>query len=104
MKHQINIEGIRLYAYHGCLPEETKVGAEYIVDVYMVCDFKEAAIKDDLNLTIDYCSIFEIYYFFNYELINNLVSIFIYQTLKHLAIKQKQNNPNPLKHQLKIKY
>lgn len=60
MKHQINIEGIRLYAYHGCLPEETKVGAEYIVDVYMVCDFKEAAFKDDSNLTIDYCAVFEI--------------------------------------------
>ena len=60
MKNQINVEGIRLYAYHGCLPEETKVGGEYIVDVYMVYDFHEAAIKDDLNLTIDYCTVFEI--------------------------------------------
>ena len=60
MKNQINVEGIRLYAYHGCLPEETKVGGEYIVDVYMVYDFHEAAVKDDLNLTIDYCSVFTI--------------------------------------------
>ena len=28
--------------------------------MYMVCDFHEAAIKDDLNLTIDYCTVFEI--------------------------------------------
>jgi dihydroneopterin aldolase len=60
MKNQINIEGIKLYAYHGCLPEETKIGGEYIVDVYLVYDFHEAAIKDDLSLTIDYCSVFNI--------------------------------------------
>ena len=60
MKNQINVEGIRLYAYHGCLPEETKIGGEYIVDVYMVYDFHEAAVKDDLNLTIDYCAVFNI--------------------------------------------
>lgn len=60
MKNQINVEGIRLYAYHGCLPEETKVGGEYIVDVYMVYDFDDAAKTDDLNLTIDYCAVFEI--------------------------------------------
>jgi 7,8-dihydroneopterin aldolase/epimerase/oxygenase len=60
MKNQINVEGIRLYAYHGCLPEETKIGGEYIVDVYMTYDFSEAASTDDLNLTIDYCAVFEI--------------------------------------------
>src|ERR1700741_3418204 len=60
MKHQITIEGINLYAYHGCLPEETRVGGQYIVDVYMTYDFHEAAIKDDLNLTVDYCTVFEI--------------------------------------------
>jgi 7,8-dihydroneopterin aldolase/epimerase/oxygenase len=60
MKHHINIKGIKLYAYHGCLEEEGKIGCEYIVDVYMQTNFEEAAIKDDLNLTIDYCTIFEI--------------------------------------------
>lgn len=60
MKNQISVEGIRLYAYHGCLPEETKIGGEYIVDVYLVYDFHEAAVKDDLNLTIDYCKVFDI--------------------------------------------
>ena len=43
MKHSITIEGIKLYAYHGCLDEEAKIGANYIVDVYMVTDFTEAA-------------------------------------------------------------
>lgn len=60
MDYHINVEGIKLYAYHGCLPEETKIGGEYIVDVYLTFDFHEAAVKDDLNLTIDYCKVFEI--------------------------------------------
>lgn len=60
MKHKINIEGIKLYAYHGCLEEEAKIGGNYIVDVYMETDFTEAAVSDDLNKTIDYCAIYEI--------------------------------------------
>ena len=60
MKNQINVEGIRLYAYHGCLPEETLIGGEYIIDVNMVYDFHQAAVKDDLSLTIDYCTVFDI--------------------------------------------
>jgi len=60
MKHFINIEGIELYAFHGCLEEESKIGGNYTVDVYMETDFTEAANLDDLSKTIDYCSIYEI--------------------------------------------
>ncbi|MBA3665482.1 MAG: dihydroneopterin aldolase [Bacteroidetes bacterium] len=60
MINTINIEGIKLYAFHGCLEEEAKIGGNYIVDVYMVTDFSEAAKTDDLSKTVDYCSIYEI--------------------------------------------
>ncbi|MCW3078429.1 MAG: dihydroneopterin aldolase [Bacteroidetes bacterium] len=60
MTHTINIEGIKLYAYHGCLDEEAKIGGNYIVDVYMQTDFTEAAKTDDLSKTIDYCAIYGI--------------------------------------------
>jgi len=60
MKNHITVEGIRLYAYHGCLEEEGIIGGEYIVDVYMQIDFMEAAAKDNLLLTIDYCTVFNI--------------------------------------------
>jgi dihydroneopterin aldolase len=60
MIHAINIEGIKLYGYHGCLDEEAKIGGHYIVDVYMTTDFTEAAASDDLEKTIDYCSVYEI--------------------------------------------
>lgn len=60
MTHSINIEGIQLYAYHGCLDEEERIGGHYVVDVYMTTDFSEAAKTDDLSKTIDYCTIYEI--------------------------------------------
>lgn len=60
MQNKINIEGIELYAYHGCLEEEAKIGGHYTVDVYILTDFTEAAELDDLDKTIDYCSIYEI--------------------------------------------
>jgi len=60
MIHKINIEGIKLYAFHGCLEEEAKIGANYIVDVYITTDFTKAAITDNLKETIDYCAIYEI--------------------------------------------
>ena len=60
MTHIINIEGIKLYGYHGCLEEEAKIGGNYIVDVYMTTDFSSAAKTDDLNETIDYCAVYEI--------------------------------------------
>jgi dihydroneopterin aldolase len=60
MKNTINIDGIKLYGFHGCLEEEGRVGGEYIINVSMVVDFNEAAITDDLNLTIDYCTVFNI--------------------------------------------
>ncbi len=52
--NRIDVSGIKCYAYHGCLPEETKIGCHYIVDVSLWVDFSKAAQNDDLNQTIDY--------------------------------------------------
>lgn len=54
MKHTIEVNGIKLYAFHGCLPEEGKIGGNYIVDVTITTDFTEAAKSDDLLKTVDY--------------------------------------------------
>jgi dihydroneopterin aldolase len=59
-KHQIIVEGINVYAYHGCLEEEGKIGCNYIVDVFMKTDFTEAAMSDDLTKTIDYVIVYQI--------------------------------------------
>lgn len=54
MKHTIEVNGIKLYAFHGCLEEEGKIGGHYTVDVKMITDFTEAANEDRLEKTIDY--------------------------------------------------
>ena len=58
--HKILVEGIKLYAYHGCLEEEGKIGTNYVVDVTMETDFTEAAQTDDLSKTIDYVVVYNI--------------------------------------------
>ena len=58
--HKILVEGIKIYAYHGCLKEEGKIGTNYIVDVEMETDFTTAALTDDLSKTIDYVAVYNI--------------------------------------------
>ena len=58
--HKIEIEGIKVYAYHGCLAEEGKIGANYIVDVTLEINFTIAALNDDLSKTIDYVTVYDI--------------------------------------------
>lgn len=57
MKHLIEVNGIKLYAFHGCLEEEGKIGGHYTVDVTMKTDFSEAAQSDELSQTIDYVQV-----------------------------------------------
>jgi dihydroneopterin aldolase len=57
MKQQIEVNGIQLYAFHGCLEEEGRVGGHYIIDVSLITDFTSAALSDDLTQTVDYVDI-----------------------------------------------
>ncbi len=57
MKHTIEVNGIKLYAFHGCLPEEERIGGNYVVDVMLNTDFSEAALHDTLHQTIDYVDV-----------------------------------------------
>lgn len=50
----ITVQDIRVHAYHGCLPEEERIGALYRVVVSAEGDFRRAAISDELADTVDY--------------------------------------------------
>ncbi|MGB2128508.1 MAG: dihydroneopterin aldolase [Flavicella sp.] len=50
----IKVENIRLYAYHGCLEEEAKIGSDYRVDVSVKADLKASSLSDKLADTVDY--------------------------------------------------
>lgn len=54
MKHTIELDGVKIYAYHGCLPEEEKIGGHYRVDVAVTTDFRRASESDELSDTVDY--------------------------------------------------
>jgi dihydroneopterin aldolase len=50
----IKLENIRVFAHHGCLKEETKIGSDYSVDLEVKADLQNSAITDKLNDTVDY--------------------------------------------------
>ena len=50
----IEVKGIRVYAYHGCLTEEGRIGGQYQVDVAVQGDLERAERTDKLADTIDY--------------------------------------------------
>jgi len=51
---KIQVNNIKLYANHGCLDEEAKIGSWYKVDVEVETDLVKSAKTDDLNDTVDY--------------------------------------------------
>ena len=53
----ISVLGIRVYAYHGYMTEETKIGSDYEVNVVVEYNIKKASDSDDLQHTVDYVSI-----------------------------------------------
>jgi 7,8-dihydroneopterin aldolase/epimerase/oxygenase len=56
----ITVEGIRVFAFHGHLPEEAVLGGHFIVNVWVEADTTEVEKTDDLNDTVDYVKIIEI--------------------------------------------
>ena len=56
----ITVEGIRVFAYHGHLPEEAMLGGHFIVNVWVTADTSEVEKTDELNDTVDYVKIIEV--------------------------------------------
>ena len=50
----IKVENIRVFAYHGCLKEETKIGSDYRVDLEVNANLQTSAKTDLLCDTVDY--------------------------------------------------
>jgi dihydroneopterin aldolase len=56
----IKVSGIKLYAYHGCMPEEEIIGRWYEVDVEAQVDTSAAEKSDKLSDTVNYAIIVDI--------------------------------------------
>jgi 7,8-dihydroneopterin aldolase/epimerase/oxygenase len=50
----IRLKNIKVYAYHGCMIEEGKIGSDYRVDLKVYANLKNSALTDDLQDTVDY--------------------------------------------------
>ena len=51
---RIRLENIQLYAYHGCLEEEEKIGSDYRVDLEVKSNLSIPSESDKLADTVDY--------------------------------------------------
>ena len=57
MTSKILLENLKIYAYHGVLPEETITGTYFILNVEIHSDLWKATVSDDLADTINYAEI-----------------------------------------------
>ncbi len=57
MTSKILLENLKIYAYHGVLPEETLTGTYYLINVEVHADLWKASESDDLAHTVNYAEI-----------------------------------------------
>lgn len=50
----IKVENIKVFAYHGCLKEETTIGSDYRVDLSVETCLNKSSTTDNLSDTVDY--------------------------------------------------
>ena len=50
----IQVNNIKIYAFHGCLDEEAKIGSDYRVDVEIKANLQKSSKTDELIDTVDY--------------------------------------------------
>ena len=55
---RIVLEGMRFYGFHGVNPEERVLGQEYLVDLIVEMDLRNAGRSDRLEDTISYAHIY----------------------------------------------
>ncbi|WP_341653363.1 dihydroneopterin aldolase [Blattabacterium cuenoti] len=57
---KIVLENIKLFGFHGCMPEEKYVGSHYTIYLEIEFDFHQASTNDDLSKTINYVDLYSI--------------------------------------------
>lgn len=60
MKTSIFLDDVRFHAFHGVMPQERAVGADFTVSLNVGYDFVNAAESDDITDTISYADLYEV--------------------------------------------
>lgn len=58
--YRIKLSGLRFHSYHGVLPQEQKIGNEFMVSVSVSIPFNLDILNDNLEATISYADIYDI--------------------------------------------
>ena len=57
---KIYLKNIKIYAYHGCMEEEKKIGSDYLVNLIVYADLSLSCKSDKLMDTVDYVALLNI--------------------------------------------
>ena len=57
---KIYLKNIKIYAYHGCMEEEKKIGCDYLVNLVVQADLSLSCESDELKDTVDYVALLDI--------------------------------------------
>ncbi|WP_185864246.1 dihydroneopterin aldolase [Blattabacterium cuenoti] len=100
---RIILENIKLFGFHGCMPEEKYVGSNYTINIEIELDIYDASITDDLSKTINYVHLYSIIkeeMKINSKLIENVAKRIIdkinfkfHKMIKYSKIKLCKENP-----------
>ncbi|MDT0642698.1 dihydroneopterin aldolase [Zunongwangia sp. F363] len=88
----IKLKNIRVFAYHGCLDEEGKIGSDYRVDLSVKGDLSHSSKTDALADTIDYVHLNKIVkeeMAIRSKLLENVAERIINRTLEEILLVQK---------------
>lgn len=101
-EYKINIQGLRLFAYHGVLPEENKLGQEFEIDLFLTV-VHPSTLKDEcLDHVLSYWDAIEtvkhVFTSKTFKLLENaaqtiLDSLAEYRNIKCATIHLKKLNP-----------
>ncbi len=60
MKGKIELQGMIFHAYHGVLPQETRVGGVFVVDLSFSMSHFKSLQTDNLADTVSYAEVYEL--------------------------------------------
>ena len=108
-KSKILIEDLKIYAYHGVLPEEKNIGTYYLINAEIHADLWVASESDDLKDTINYAEINDIIHqemLIPSQLLERVIGRIMnklenkYPQISYLKIKLTKTNP-PMQGEMK---
>ncbi|WP_375466223.1 dihydroneopterin aldolase [uncultured Methylobacterium sp.] len=57
MSDRIRVQRIAIFAYHGVLPEEARLGQRFYVSLNCALDLRDAGLSDDVDRTVSYADL-----------------------------------------------